>query len=192
MNLNDSFEDLIEYDPGSCSDKENEVTEVTIKTDTEKQPKPTSEQFRKMSSFAKEHNVEEIDKTTYDMLWNDLAAKLNDVGPPAHTTSAWRRIWSLQKYNNKRKRLTEPDFQVQPVKPITVLSGEPVACTSVDQRSVEISNKLDVVISNQTDMSVKIDTIIKNQDKMITNHQNMIRELQISNRLLQEIAIKPF
>lgn len=54
-----------------------------------------------------EHDEALLDKTTYDLLWEVLAANLNDIGPPDHTASKWRRIWSAHKNNMKRKRLAE-------------------------------------------------------------------------------------
>lgn len=46
-----------------------------------------------------------MDKNTYNLLWDDLAAKLNDIGPPAHSMTEWKRIWTVHKHYIKRKRL---------------------------------------------------------------------------------------
>lgn len=58
-----------------------------------------------------EHNAELLDKCTFDSLWNELAAKLNDIGQPDHTTAEWKRIWSVHKYNRKKRRIAEIDNQ---------------------------------------------------------------------------------
>lgn len=62
-----------------------------------------------MRALSVEHDESQIDKATFDLLWDNLAAKLNYIGPPDHTTSEWRRIWSVHKYKNKRKRLEDSD-----------------------------------------------------------------------------------
>lgn len=36
--------------------------------------------------------------------WDKLSVDINKLGPPMHTSSEWKRIWSTHKYN-KRKRL---------------------------------------------------------------------------------------
>lgn len=45
------------------------------------------------------------DEKTLGMLreWDNLAQELNVLGPPHHTSSEWRRIWTKMKYNKKRK-----------------------------------------------------------------------------------------
>ncbi len=54
----------------------------------------------------------------------------------------------------------------------------------------EFREILDVITSNQSELSDKIDVVIGNQSEMITNQKLMIQELQNSNKILQEIAKK--
>lgn len=58
-----------------------------------------------------ENDGKQMDKKTYESLWDNLAAQLNDIGPPDHTTSEWKRIWSVHKYNKKRKQLADSDSE---------------------------------------------------------------------------------
>lgn len=48
------------------------------------------------------------DQQTIQLLrdWDELAQELNVLGPPHHTSSEWRRIWTKMKSNKKRKSLT--------------------------------------------------------------------------------------
>lgn len=39
--------------------------------------------------------------------WNELTSQLNTLGPPQHTTSKWRRIWTKMK-SRKNKRSHSP------------------------------------------------------------------------------------
>lgn len=38
------------------------------------------------------------------LAWDNLTAQLNSIGPPIHSSIAWRKIWSDYKANQKRKR----------------------------------------------------------------------------------------
>lgn len=50
-------------------------------------------------------NTEEaVGKAVFDNLWDKLAEELNKIGPPNRTSMEWRRVWSVYKYNKKRKR----------------------------------------------------------------------------------------
>lgn len=48
-----------------------------------------------------------MDRDTYMILWDQLAEELNEMGPPTRTSCEWRRVWSVFKYNRKRKRTVE-------------------------------------------------------------------------------------
>lgn len=45
-----------------------------------------------------------IEKDKYSLLWQTLAEELNSIGPPRNSVEKWKRVWSVFKYNN-RKRL---------------------------------------------------------------------------------------
>lgn len=71
------------------------------------------EQFDLMIDFYKNNNEELMDRDSFQKLWDELAQKLNVIGPPYHTIFEWKRIWSEHKYNKKRKRVdiaAESDF----------------------------------------------------------------------------------
>lgn len=55
-------------------------------------------------SFYENHNEELLEPKTIDNLWINLSDKLNDIGPPVHTITEWKRVWTDHKYNKKRKR----------------------------------------------------------------------------------------
>lgn len=88
--------------------------------------KPTNEQYEKIGAFYEgnndffcvavvhvmsemlinlAHNEDMIEKSVFNELWGNLAAQLNDIGPPAFTEAEWRRKWSIRKYNTKKRRL---------------------------------------------------------------------------------------
>lgn len=50
------------------------------------------------------NNEELVGKETFGQLWVNLVEKLNDIGPPEHTETEWRKIWSAHKYYKNRKR----------------------------------------------------------------------------------------
>lgn len=58
------------------------------------------------------NNEELIDKETFGNLWLNLAAKLNDIGPPEHTVVEWKKIWSSHKSYNNRKRITSEPLRI--------------------------------------------------------------------------------
>lgn len=102
-------------------------TKKIIRIKTGRRLKTTNEQFTRMAKFMSgmvllfrfcntiglfcsvEHKQENLDKSTFYVLWNDLTIELNDIGPPVHSTAEWKRIWSVHKYRNKRKRIAESD-----------------------------------------------------------------------------------
>lgn len=51
-----------------------------------------------------ENNEGLIGKDSYVALWENLAAQLNDIGPPEHTSIEWKKNWSEHKYNKRRSR----------------------------------------------------------------------------------------
>ncbi len=48
-------------------------------------------------------NEQSISKDDYDERWVALAEELNKIGPPHRNSYGWRRVWSVFKYNQKRK-----------------------------------------------------------------------------------------
>lgn len=150
-----------------------------------------------------EHDEALIDKTTYDLLWENLAANLNDIGPPDHTVSEWRRIWSVHKHNKKRKRLVESsESDTEVPASISHLGDLKLPCDLFDDLSLntyildqpscsvsvadengpsKLAEKLDIIIGNQAKLSMKMDVVIGNQTIMIANQTVIIQELQSSN-----------
>lgn len=64
------------------------------------------------------NNEELVDKETFEHLWVDLAAKLNDIGPPEHTVVEWKKIWSAHKsYRNRRRSGTVTNLSLRSDKP---------------------------------------------------------------------------
>lgn len=103
MDPDELFDQYIEFDDGTESEE----------TNTMRQPNTTKTQFHIISAFMEgslnkfsmfrittclsicvENNEELIDKETFALLWVDLAARLNDIGPPDHTVLEWKKIWS--------------------------------------------------------------------------------------------------
>lgn len=48
-----------------------------------------------------------IAKDAFDLLWENLASELNDIGPPDHTAAEWKKIWSEHKKRNRLDVVTE-------------------------------------------------------------------------------------
>lgn len=112
----DEFDKYIEYDGDSDnSGKENR------KVIPNRQAKVTDQQLDKILVFMRgrkefilayrdtnsllkivDHNEGLIEKSTRNLLWQNLAIELNDIGPPDHTVAEWKKIWS----QNKKRKLS--------------------------------------------------------------------------------------
>lgn len=46
-----------------------------------------------------------MEKRVMNELWGDLAARLNDIGPPAFSEAEWKRKWTVHKHYEKKRRL---------------------------------------------------------------------------------------
>lgn len=60
-------------------------------------------------------------------MWSILTAELNSIGPPSFTDVQWKAKWSQHKYNKKRKRENDDEY-------------EEVTGTLIMSRYFEISN----------------------------------------------------
>ena len=67
-----------------------------------------------------------------------LVMKLNALGPPIRTSMEWRRVWSVFKYNRKRKRSQAGDVQSN-VCERSSLRGGSIALGSSTQGNSDIS-----------------------------------------------------
>lgn len=100
-----------------------------------------------------EHDETLIEKKVFGELWDDLAAKLNDIGPPAFSVAEWKKKWSFRKYNQKKqqaKRLAE---------------------ISPDQSLVEI-------VDFEQSVLEKFDQMLTNQEVVIQNQNVIIKSLE--------------
>lgn len=130
------------------------------------------------------------------------------IGPPDHTTSEWRRIWSVHKYKNKRKRLEDSDSLETEC---NVRLGIPLlfskllfndlslidwkldhpscsASTAVEKSPHESSEKLDIIIAIQSEISAKMDVLITNQEQMTTVNRQRTTEFKQSKKRLGELG----
>lgn len=69
-----------------------------------KRSRTKKSQFDLIFDFYKNHNEALIDTKIFDLLWHQLTAHLNSIGPPTYSSTGWKRVWSEHKYNKKRKR----------------------------------------------------------------------------------------
>lgn len=123
----DNFNNKLEKHSNS-DDKENKTKNRSERT--------KKEQFHLIVEFYKENNEELLHGDIFLELWNELAVKLNSIGPPNHTNIEWRRVWTEHKYNKKRKRLdavAEGDF-------VIVLFSTCICSTHLVFRSIENTN----------------------------------------------------
>lgn len=81
------------------SDEENQDTAAKSR-----RTKTKKEQLDLIVAFYQSYNEELVNTETFNRLWDDLTVQLNCIGPPNHSNSGWRRVWSTYKYNKKRKR----------------------------------------------------------------------------------------
>lgn len=110
-----------------CEDNESGDEKESVET-VQSNVKTSKEQFAKIIAFAEgeknsdlefvsfimnlvEYNEEGVGKQVFDKMWAQLSDELNQIGPPYRSTSEWRRIWTVNKYN-KRKR--SEDASVEP------------------------------------------------------------------------------
>lgn len=68
--------------------------------------KTKKEQLDLIVSFYRSYNEELVNTETFNRLWENLTVQLNCIGPPSHSNSGWRRVWTTYKYNKKRKRVS--------------------------------------------------------------------------------------
>lgn len=78
-----------------------------LKPGLNKRTRTKKEQFQMIISFYEKYNEELINPEQFDKLWNILADELNGIGPPTHTNTEWRRVWTDHKYNRKRKQSSD-------------------------------------------------------------------------------------
>lgn len=50
-----------------------------------------------------DNDEEKAGKKKYNELWDQLSTHLNTLGPPTHSTSEWRRVWSKYKYSKSKQ-----------------------------------------------------------------------------------------
>lgn len=105
------FDDIIVEDYG---DSENSEEFENNGNGKENKKKITKVQSKKLISTM-DGRIDHIskgkmkaDEKTIRMLreWDELTQELNVLGPPHHTSSEWRRMWTKMKYNKKRKSST--------------------------------------------------------------------------------------
>lgn len=103
------FDDIIIFEDNYDTDNSEE-----IKNDgngKENKKKITTKQSEKLVSamdgwtdHISKGKMKSDDKTVQLLReWDELTQQLNVLGPPHHTSSEWRRIWTKMKSNKKRK-----------------------------------------------------------------------------------------
>lgn len=111
MDLEDEFFDNIIYvDKGFSESESDEKSKEQAESSKENIKKITRVQCKKLFSSmdgrpgfpkGKMKSNEETEKLLKD--WEQLSSELNAMGPPQHSVSKWRRIWTKMKSKKKKE-----------------------------------------------------------------------------------------
>lgn len=64
----------------------------------------------------------------------ELAGKLNQFGPPKRTSMKWRRVWSVFKYNRKRKRSEHSEHNFHESNALEPSTRDPIVSQPIRKR----------------------------------------------------------
>lgn len=113
-----------------------------------------------------DHNEQNTAKVIYDRLWDQIAVKINECGPPIRNSYGWRRVWSTYKYNLKRRQPVaettgrhQSNCNLSNVSPVLPLSASPSG-PPADQVPVAVQ-----VLDSQPSMSLQI---LEKLDQILT------------------------
>ncbi|KAG4081197.1 hypothetical protein HA402_000612 [Bradysia odoriphaga] len=167
----DLFDQIIEYDDRDDdlegnSEKEN----VPIKLNKRN---PTEQQFATIKDFFDQGNYTDAGNEAMEDIWTQLAVRLNEMGPPQHTQSEWRRKWSLRKYRMKKKMSDQKKCQS-------------AAAQSKDDACDRIGDSSPIPPPEDTGCFRR--SVLVKLDRMITNQDTRTVELlDLSTRTVQSL-----
>ncbi|KAJ6639309.1 hypothetical protein Bhyg_12053 [Pseudolycoriella hygida] len=128
-----------------------------------KQPRVSKQQYDEIEAFYQDHSEESIGRDVFKALWQNLAEKLNAMGPPVLTESEWRRKWAVQKYNRKKNTRLYVTEYFEPESSSDRPSDQSSRCsefhTKVLQTQQQILQKLDEISTRQSSIIKKLDAI---------------------------------
>lgn len=89
---------------GSSSfEDEAAATDTLISAPSKRQKRSsrrTDDQYKLLKLNVPASNPSSVDQT---LAWKNLSKQLNELGPPCHSTSGWRKLWTSHKAKAKRK-----------------------------------------------------------------------------------------
>lgn len=120
-----------------------------------------------------EYSAKTSTKEVYDQLWDTLSIDLNRIGPPVRNSMEWRRIWSLYKYNQKRKGSAPPQSSKKRTCECQSITGstqkpaysrENIAIDQDDPSDVNIASEQDIPSQQNFPSDVECSSIYSSAD----------------------------